>query len=105
DYVVKKRGTRGLTVAQVQVAAGEERMLLAEQMRHVPFVRLARKGSGATLWLAASAGEYFSALGADGELRFGLGAEYEWPRWLGYGELVYSSGTEVNAGLTTADTL
>ena len=105
EYVVKKRGANGLAVARVEITKGDDRILQGQQMKPVPFVRLARKGPLGGMWLTAAAGQYASALGPLGHLHFDLGVEWERGPWLLFGGLLVATGSETQAGLTTADTL
>jgi hypothetical protein len=105
EYVVKKHGTKGLSVARVELGKNDDRVLDSNQMRTVPFVRLARKGALANAWLTADIGQYSSALGPSLHPHVSLGLEWEKGRWLLFGEVLFSRGTEEHDGLTTTDTL
>lgn len=105
SYVVKRRGSKGLAIAQVQLGKTDDRILYEYQMRTVPFVRLAKKGSFGDLWLAAAGGQFFSALGSAGSLRASLGLEWDLSRWMFFAELLFSTGTEVNEGLVSYGSL
>jgi hypothetical protein len=100
-YVVKKRGTRGVRLARIELARGDDRVLADYQMRAVPLVRLARKGGLGDLWAVARVGQVFTGLGVRGNAHVDLGVELETGHWLLGAQLQGSIGNNQAFGLTT----
>jgi hypothetical protein len=102
-YVVQERGPGSLRVARIQLARGDDRVLLEHQMREVPLLRLARKGSLGERHVTISGGQYSSLLGPRGLFLGSAGVEWEGVRWLSGVDLAFSAAHETHNGLTTRD--
>jgi hypothetical protein len=100
-YVVKKRGTRGVRLARIELARGDDRLLADYQMRPVPLVRLARKGGLGDLWATARVGQVFTGLGVRGLVHVDLGVELETSWWLLGAQVQGSIGNNEAFGLST----
>ena len=92
-------------MARVDLEAGDDRVLYEHEMREVPLVSLAQKGSLGKLGIFAAVGQYGSGLGPRGILQISVGPEWESPHWLFGGELQFSRGDEKHGGLVIGKSL
>lgn len=103
SYVVKKQDTEALRAAQVELATGDDRLLLDQAMVPVPYVRLAQKGGLGVARLFAGVGQINAAVGAPGAWQGDIGVGWDTERF-DYGvRLLFSQGSESHAGLATRD--
>lgn len=103
SYVVRKRSSRALRSAKIQLARGDDRVLDEDQMPGTPLVRMAKKGGLGNLAISAAAGQFWSGFGEDGFLQVAAGPEWERGYWLIGGQLTFGGGVQENLGLTTRE--
>jgi hypothetical protein len=94
DYIVKKRSSDGLKVAQVQLKEGTDVVLDESQMQPVPYAVLAKKGGVLPGWWTLGAGTATKLLDVNTiyQVDFGYVIDLEWLSI--WPELGFSIGTD-----------
>lgn len=103
SYVVRKRSSRALRSAKIQLARGDDRVLDEDQMPGTPLVRMAKKGGLGNLSISAAAGQFWSGFGQEGHIQVAAGPEWERGYWLLGGQLTFGGGAQENHGFTTRE--